>query len=81
MGRFGNLMLVNGEPRYSLNVKPGSVVRFFFTNVANTRTFSFNFGDAKMKLVGSDVGRFEREEWVDSVTIAPAERYIVDVLR
>jgi FtsP/CotA-like multicopper oxidase with cupredoxin domain len=33
-----------------------------------------------MKLVGSDIGRYEQELWTDAVTIAPAERYIVDVL-
>jgi FtsP/CotA-like multicopper oxidase with cupredoxin domain len=29
--------------------------------------------------VGSDLGKFEREEWTESVLIAPAERYIVEV--
>jgi FtsP/CotA-like multicopper oxidase with cupredoxin domain len=32
-----------------------------------------------VKLVASDVGKFEREIWVESVVIAPAERYVVDV--
>ncbi len=32
-----------------------------------------------IKVVASDVGRFEREEWVRSVVLAPAERYVVDV--
>ena len=32
-----------------------------------------------MKVVASDLGRYEREAWVDNVTIAPAERYVVDV--
>lgn len=32
-----------------------------------------------MKVVGSDIGRFEHEEWVESIVLAPAERYIVDV--
>ena len=32
-----------------------------------------------MKVVGSDVGPFQREAWVESVVIAPAERYVVDV--
>ena len=32
-----------------------------------------------MKVVASDLGRFEREAWVENVTIAPAERYVVDV--
>ena len=80
MGRFGNVMLVNGVTGHTLDVAPGEVVRFFMTNVANTRTFNVTFGDARVKLVASDVGRFEREMWVPSVVIAPAERYVVDVV-
>ena len=80
MGRFGNLLLVNGEPDYRLTVDRGEVIRFFLTNVSNTRTFNVSFGDAPIKLVASDVGKFERQAWVRSVVIAPAERYIVEVL-
>ncbi len=79
MGRFGNLLLVNGEPEYMLDVSSGEVVRFFFTNVSNTRTFNLSFDGAPMKLVGADIGRFEREEMVSSVPIGPAQRYIVEV--
>ncbi|MYK88899.1 MAG: multicopper oxidase family protein [Acidobacteria bacterium] len=79
MGRFGNLLLVNGDPNYRLTVDRGEVVRFFLTNVSNTRTFNVSFGDAPIKLVASDIGKFERQAWVDSVVIAPAERYIVEV--
>ena len=79
MGRFGNVMLVNGETDYRLDVARGDVVRFYLTNVANTRTFNVVFGGARIKIVGSDVSKYEREEWVDSVVIAPAERYIVEV--
>ena len=79
MGRFGNLLLVNGEPDYRLTVPRGEVVRFFLTNVSNTRTFNLSFGGAAIKLVASDVGKFERQAWIDSVVIAPAERYIVEV--
>jgi len=61
-------------------VENGEIVRFYVTNVANTRTFRVHFGDAKMKLVGSDVGRYEREEWAEDIIISPAERYIVEVL-
>ena len=80
MGRFGNVMLVNGEPEYRLKVKRGEVVRFFLTNVANTRTFHLSFGGARIKVVGSDLSKLEREEWAESVVIGPAERYIVEVL-
>tara|TARA_B100001971_G_C18266014_1_gene592530 strand:+ start:185 stop:1540 length:1356 start_codon:yes stop_codon:yes gene_type:complete len=79
MGRFGNVFLVNGEPSYSLSVDRGEVVRFFLTNASNTRTFNVSFGSAPIKVVGSDLGKFESEVWVDSIVLAPAERYIVDV--
>jgi len=80
MGRFGNVLLVNGTTDYHLEVDRGEVVRFYITNVANTRTFNMVFGGARVKVVASDVSKFEREEWVESVVIAPAERYVVEVL-
>ena len=82
MGRFGNLLLVNGEPEYRLEVDRGETVRFFLTNVSNTRTFNLVFGEPgthRLKVVGSDLSKFEREVRADSVTLAPAERYIVEV--
>ena len=79
MGRVGNVLLVNGEPRYGLRAKRGEVVRFFLTNVSNSRTWNVSFGGAAMKVIASDVSRFEREERVASVVLAPAERYVVEV--
>ncbi len=104
MGRFGNEFLVNGEPLYELDVDRGEVVRFYFTNASNTRTFNVSFQqedgpprdsraeyavtgamqrvpDAPLpiKVVGSDVGKFEREQMAESVVIGPAERYVVEV--
>jgi FtsP/CotA-like multicopper oxidase with cupredoxin domain len=78
MGRFGNLFLVNGEPEYKLALQRGEVVRFMLTNVSNTRTNNLVMGRAKMKIVGADISKFEREEWVSSVVLAPAQRYIVE---
>ena len=78
MGRVGNLLLVNGEPRYTLAAHRGEVVRFFLTNAASSRTYNVSFGDAPMKVLASDVSRFEHEERVPSVVLAPAERYIVE---
>ncbi|MFW6010801.1 MAG: multicopper oxidase family protein, partial [Gemmatimonadota bacterium] len=79
MGRFGNRLLVNGDTDYQLEVERGEVVRFHLTNVSNVRTFNLSFGGAPMKVVASDVGRFQREEAVESVVLAPAERYVVEV--
>ncbi len=104
MGRFGSEFLVNGEPLYELDVDRGEVVRFYFTNVSNTRTFNVSFqqeagpqrdsraeytasggmqrvpdSPLPIKVVGSDIGKFEHEQMVESVVIAPAERYVVEV--
>jgi FtsP/CotA-like multicopper oxidase with cupredoxin domain len=80
MGRFGNTMLVNGETNYKLQVKAGEVIRFYVTNSANTRTFNISVPGTKMKLVGSDGGKYERETLSDSVILSPSERAIVEVL-
>ena len=79
MGRVGNVLLVNGEPDYTLQAHRGEVVRFYLTNTASSRTWNLSFGGAPIKLLASDVSRFEREARVQSVVIAPAERYIVEV--
>ena len=77
MGRFGNVLLVNGEPSYRLRVKRGEVVRFYLTNAAGARTLNLSLPGARLKIVASDVGGYQKEEWVESVVIAPAERYVV----
>ena len=81
MGRFGNVTLVNGVPRWSARAHHGEVVRFYLTNAANTRTWnvSFDVRGARTKLVGTDVGAFEHQVWAASIVIGPAERYVVDV--
>ncbi|HEX5611652.1 MAG TPA: multicopper oxidase domain-containing protein [Burkholderiales bacterium] len=80
MGRFGNVLLVNGEPESSFTARRGEVVRFYLTDTANTRVFNVAVRGARMKLVGGDSGRYEREQFVESVLIAPSERVVVDVL-
>jgi FtsP/CotA-like multicopper oxidase with cupredoxin domain len=80
MGRFGNVLLVNGSPDFAPAARRGEVVRFYITNTANTRVFNIGLRGARMKRVGGDSGRVEREELVDHVVIAPSERVVVDVL-
>ncbi|MDA0329673.1 MAG: multicopper oxidase family protein [Gemmatimonadetes bacterium] len=87
MGRFGNIFLTNGEPEYGLDVDAGEVVRFHLTNASNTRTFNLSFRSTAnpdapplpLKVVASDVGRFERETMAGSAVLAPAERYVIEV--
>ena len=80
MGRFGEVLLVNGETSLSLDAHLGEVVRLYFTNTANTRTFKVALPGARMKLVGGDSGHVEHEEFVEDVVLAPSERVVVDVL-
>lgn len=80
MGRFGNLMLTSGKTDPHLDVSAGDVVRFYVVNTANTRIFQVSIPGARMKLVGGDSGRYEREEFVETVLLAPSERAVVDVL-
>jgi FtsP/CotA-like multicopper oxidase with cupredoxin domain len=80
MGRYGNVMLINGETRFSGQAAAGEVVRLYVVNTANTRIFNFAIRGARAKLVGGDSGRYERETFIDEVLLAPSERAVVDVL-
>jgi FtsP/CotA-like multicopper oxidase with cupredoxin domain len=80
MGRFGNVFLTGGDPDLHLEARVGEVVRLWLTNTANTRVFNLAVPGGRMKLVGGDSGRVEREEFVESVVQAPSERAVVDVL-
>ncbi len=80
MGRFGNLFLTSGDPELRLEARWGEVVRLWLTNTANTRVFNVGLPGARMKLIGGDSGRYEHEELVDQVLLAPSERAVVDVL-
>jgi FtsP/CotA-like multicopper oxidase with cupredoxin domain len=80
MGRFGNVMLVAGEPDLALTARRGEVVRFYFTNTANTRVFNVTLPGAPMKLVGGDSGHYEHESFVEEVLLSPSERVVIDVL-
>ena len=79
MGRFGNVLLANGEPNLQLGARQGEIVRCYLVNTANTRVFNVGIPGARMKHVGGDSGRYEREQIVDGVILAPSERAIVDV--
>jgi len=80
MGRFGNVLLINGETTFAGEATVGEVVRLHLVNTANTRLFNFALRGARMKLVGGDSGRYERETFVEDVLLAPSERAVIDVL-
>src|SRR3954447_9948768 len=80
MGRFGNVLLASGETDLTLDARAGEVLRLYLTNTANTRVFNVQIPGLRLKRVGGDSGRYEHEEWVDAVLLAPSERAVVDVL-
>lgn len=81
MGRMGNLLLVNGEPRWRLHAKAGERIRLFLTNAAGARTWNLSFSDTtRMELAGGDIGGYVEPIPVDHIVLAPAERQVVDVV-
>lgn len=79
MWRFGSTMFINGNTDYVFNMKKWEVVRVYLTDVANTRIFNFKIPWVKMKLVWSDIWKYEKETFIDNIVISPWERYIVDL--
>lgn len=77
MGRFGNVLLVNGEVQPDVTVGAGTQ-RLYLTNAANVRTYRLSIDGASMKLVGGDIG-FGVAHDVKELVLGPAERAIVDV--
>lgn len=79
MGRFGDTYLINGKVLPTLTYAKGEIRRYFLTNAANTRTFRIKIKNAYVKVVGGDISPFEKEFMADSITIAPGERYVIEV--
>ena len=62
MGRFGNTMIDKWKCQtIRLEMKQGETARFYLTNTANTRTFDFGIDQYKLKLVGDDASKYEKE--------------------
>ena len=81
MGRYGNVLLVDGETNPTFSARQGEVVRLYLTNTANTRASSNGPAGSAAALVGGDSGRVEHEEFaVESVVFRTSERIVVDAL-
>lgn len=79
MGRFGNVLLVNGAERWDWEARAGEPVRLYLTNAASARTFNLSFDRENLRVLAADAGRFAAPRLVESVVIAPAERYVIEV--
>lgn len=87
MGRFGNVFLANGDTALTLTFRKNEVVRFYFTNACNARVLNLGLHvkdtsgvllNREMKLVGSDMGRFETWYYPYYELLAPGERSVAE---
>lgn len=77
MGREGNVILVNGLANARVSVPPGGLVRLRIVNTANGRFFNLRLPDRKLHVIGTDGGLVPNPYDVDTLLMAPGERYDV----
>ncbi|MBW8888151.1 MAG: multicopper oxidase family protein [Fibrobacteres bacterium] len=77
MGRFGNVLMVNGDTACTIRVKRNETIRFYVVNASNARVYNLQYSrDMDMNIVGADNGRFVLPDSRESYLIAPSERFI-----
>jgi FtsP/CotA-like multicopper oxidase with cupredoxin domain len=80
-GRQGNVLLVNGVPGPTLRTEAGSRERWNLVNSSNGRFFELELAGRPFEVIGWDGGRINDPYVVNTLSIAPGERYdvLVDV--
>jgi FtsP/CotA-like multicopper oxidase with cupredoxin domain len=77
LGRQGNVVLANGRSGGQIEVKNGARERWRFVNAANGRYFNLRLPGRPFTVIGWDGGVLAEPYSVESVLIAPGERYEV----
>lgn len=80
-GLQGNVLLVNGAEKPTLQVAPGERLRLRLVNVANARYFRLGLGGRPLLLVGGDRGLLSAPRTISELLLAPGERadLLIDV--
>lgn len=78
MGREGEWVLVNGQRRPRLAVRPGERERWRIVNACPSRFLRLRLAGQDTRVLGHDVGRLVEPEQVDVVDLLPGSR--VDLL-
>lgn len=74
LGMFGDKILVNGLPDYTMEVEP-SAYRLRLMNGSNARIYKLSWSDGTpLKVIGTEGGLLEKPLQRDYVTLAPAQR-------
>ncbi len=77
LGRQGNVVLVNGRQRPSIDVAAGSRERWRFVNSANGRYFNLELPGHVFTVIGFDGGLLAAPYETTTLLLAPGERYDV----
>ena len=77
LGRQGNVLLVNGQRGREIEVAAKSRERWRFVNSANGRYFNLRLPGVKFRVIGWDGGLIPEPYEVDTLLVAPGERYEV----
>ena len=77
LGRESDTLLVNGVRGAEIRVRPGALQRLRIVNVANGRFFNLKIEGAPLTVIGTDGGLVPEPYAVDTLLVAPAERYDV----
>lgn len=78
-GRRGDVLLVNGVPDPALRAVAGSRERWRLVNASNGRFFDLALPGRSFEVVGWDGGLLEAPYAVETLLVAPGERYDVVV--
>ncbi len=77
LGRESETLMVNGVRGARLRSRPGALQRLRILNAANGRFFNLKLAGTRLRVIGTDGGRIPEPYDVDSLLIAPSERYDV----
>ncbi len=83
MGRYGNVLLVNGKVNPTYYAKEGEVVRLRFINIANARTFYISLINRETNkkipflVIGEDISFSNKPYETTLLEVAPGQRYDV----
>jgi FtsP/CotA-like multicopper oxidase with cupredoxin domain len=73
-GREGRLVLVNGQLKPDIGIRPGERERWRIVNACVSRYLRLSLDGQGMQLLGLDFGRFEVPRDVEEVLLAPGNR-------
>lgn len=79
LGRQGNVLLVNGQSDKQLEVAAGTRERWRFINSSNGRWFNLRVKGHRFTVFGWDGGAIPTPYAVDTLLVAPGERYEVAI--